>query len=70
MLRGDDHDDVSFWATVDAEPISPALEPQYVVAGLSTYDLDRGMLCYREPWHRASTDLPIHVWHVCRDGAA
>jgi hypothetical protein len=67
-LTGPDHDRVSYWTTVDAEPIPPELERRAHAAGLSTYDLDLGALCYREPWHFGSTDLPIHVWHTCPGG--
>lgn len=68
-LVGPSHDDVAMVVTVDAEPISPLLEPQCVEAGLATFDLDKGKLCYREPWHRASEwpkPLPVHVEHTCR----
>lgn len=66
ILSGPDHDRMAAVATVDAEPVRPDLEPRVVAAGLSTYDLDNGTLCYREPWHRGNTQYPVYVWHVCR----
>ena len=66
VLVGDDDDKVSFWTTVDAAPIDPKWLTLAEAKGLSTYDLDRGALWHREPWHRDRTDLPIYVWHVCR----
>jgi hypothetical protein len=65
-LTGPDHDRVAHLATVNAEPIAPHWESRAHAAGLSTYDLDGGKLCYREPWHYATAPFPIHVWHVCR----
>jgi hypothetical protein len=66
VLVGPDRDDVAHWATVNAEPIDAKWETLAHGRGLSTYDLEDGALWHREPWHRDRTDLPIHVWHVCR----
>lgn len=68
VLNGDDDDRCTIRANVNPDPVGLVDEMLAIFDGLTTYDLVRGALYRREPWHVHSTReprWPIHVEHRC-----
>lgn len=66
VYRGADDDRMAIEVSVDVTPVSYLAEVVAILKGLPTYDLIKGRLYYREPWHYKTPGRnPVHVKHEC-----